>query len=165
MLHEDLLQKEQRLLQNIKQNLPALEELLNEINDGWVEEDLTYRLYHQSFKAYYIQDYTVKIAEELSKISPHDDFNNPSDNKESKNNDYNNHFCAFFIDILQKGTSKQFDLSHNKRWLEEVLPLFTAYYQAKYFLEMSVKYGKELDSSPLPLPSGWAALLELYKIR
>jgi len=30
---------------------------------------------------------------------------------------------------------------------------------------MAVKYGAELDEPPMPLPSGWAALLYLYNLR
>jgi len=187
MNHEKSLEKEQRLLQNIKHNLSVLEELLKEVSDHWVEEDQVYRFYHQSFKAYDIQHYTAKIAEELATISPHNclnqnpsndtkdsknnkpsgnDNNNPLDeNKNFNNNKYKKHFCEFFLDILQKGTGKIFEYSHNVRWSEEVIPLFTAFFHTKYFLEMSVKYGKELDSPPQPFPSGWAALLELYGIR
>ena len=32
-------------------------------------------------------------------------------------------------------------------------------------IEIEDKYGKELEEAPNCLPSGWAALLELYKIR
>ena len=40
-----------------------------------------------------------------------------------------------------------------------------AFFHARFFLEMAVKYGKELPASPTLLPSGWAALLCLYNIR
>jgi hypothetical protein len=36
---------------------------------------------------------------------------------------------------------------------------------AKYFLEMVVKYGRELEEPPHVLPSGWAAILCLYELR
>ena len=36
---------------------------------------------------------------------------------------------------------------------------------AKYFLEMMVRYAKELDTAPSVLPTGWAAILCLYNQR
>ena len=38
-------------------------------------------------------------------------------------------------------------------------------FHAKFFLEMVVKYGKEIDEPPEVLPSGWAAVLCLYDLR
>jgi len=39
-----------------------------------------------------------------------------------------------------------------------------AFFHAKFFLEMTVKYEKELEALPTTLPSGWAALLCLYNL-
>jgi hypothetical protein len=36
---------------------------------------------------------------------------------------------------------------------------------ARYFLEMVVRYGRELSQPPLSLPSGWASVLYLYNRR
>lgn len=41
----------------------------------------------------------------------------------------------------------------------------TAFFPAKTLLELVVKYGRELDSLPQMLPSGWAAVLHLYNLR
>jgi len=43
--------------------------------------------------------------------------------------------------------------------------MLEAFFHAKYFLEMAVKYGKQLEEPPQRCPSGWASLLTLYKIR
>lgn len=40
-----------------------------------------------------------------------------------------------------------------------------AFFHARFFLKMAVKYGEELDEAPSTLPSGWAALLYLYNLR
>lgn len=40
-----------------------------------------------------------------------------------------------------------------------------AFFHARYFLDMAVKYGTELDAPPQMLPSGWAGLLYLYNLR
>jgi len=35
----------------------------------------------------------------------------------------------------------------------------------RHFLELAVRYGRRLDAPPRVLPSGWAAILELYGLR
>lgn len=40
-----------------------------------------------------------------------------------------------------------------------------AFLHAKSFLEMVVKYGKELETAQNLLPSGWAAVLCFYDLR
>ena len=145
-----LYEKHDLLLQNIKNNLPELETLLENSDSHWEEEDKVYRFYHHSFKVYEIQHSTQLIVDALEKISPNDD---------KKMNQW---FCS----IIKEGVSgKRFDISHNSEWERHCRPFLEAYFHAKYFLKMAVKYGKELDNAPDALPSGWAALLELYCIR
>ena len=138
------------LLGSIKTHLPELEKLLVEINGHWGEEDLVYRFYHGSFKAYRIQWYTRSIMELFQKIS-----------KELGLGELN----QAFIDLISKGIDKNFKMEHNKRWNEEVCPLFEAFWHAKYFLEMACKYAKELEKAPSMLPSGWASVLYLFNLR
>jgi hypothetical protein len=38
-------------------------------------------------------------------------------------------------------------------------------HDAKMMLALAWKYGRELESAPNLLPSGWAALLYLYRLR
>lgn len=135
------------LLKNIKKNIALLEELLQESFDHWNYEDKVYRYYHGSFKVYYIQDLTLKIVKILKKISPH---------KKSLNQDFN--------DILKEGTFQMWNIQHNQEWNKR-RPILEAFFHARFFLEMAVKYGKELNEAPEILPSGWAALLYLYNIR
>ena len=72
----------------------------------------------------------------------------------------------FFDEILQAGASgKQFEDAHNKDWTMNTRPFVEAFLHAKYFLEMAVKYGKELKEAPELLPSGWAGLLYFYNLR
>jgi len=145
---------DQAFLRNIKKHLPKLEKLLKEVNDHWTYEDLVYRFYHQSFKAYHIQSVTCKIVKELSTLT-----SGIQTNKEIKIN-------PFFQKILDEGASnKQFKMQHNKNWLKYTRPMLEAFFHAKYFLEMAVKYGKELRRAPMMLPSGWAGLLYLFNLR
>ncbi len=67
--------------------------------------------------------------------------------------------------IVKEGTSKKFIYEDNTRWLEVTRPILEAFFHARYFMEMAVKYGQELEFPPKALPSGWAAFLYLYNLR
>jgi hypothetical protein len=71
----------------------------------------------------------------------------------------------WFQQILAKGTGKTFAMEDNKNWLDVTRPILEAFFHARYFLEMAVKYGRELEYPPRVMPSGWAALLYLYNLR
>jgi hypothetical protein len=145
----DSLQKDNELLANIKARGSELAELLKEINSHWVYEDLVYRFYHQSFKVYYLQEHTKAIVSVLRSVAP-----------------IGVTFSPMFEEIIQAGASgKQFELKHNQEWTFHTRMFLEAFFHAKYFLEMAVKYGKELETAPNIMPSGWAALLCLYNLR
>ena len=137
------------LLANIQGRLPELAEFLKEMNSHWNYEDKVYRFYHQSFKVYYLQDETKRIVEVLRSIAP----------KKTT-------FCPEFEEIIEQGANgKEFKMEQNRQWTAHTRPFLEAFFHAKFFLEMAVKYGKELKEAPQVLPSGWAALLCLYGIR
>lgn len=145
----DPLQKDKELLANIKSHLPELVALLNEMNSHWFYEDPIYRFYHQSFKVYWLQDETGKIVEALKLVAPEGAT-----------------FCKEFEEIYQAGASgKKFEMEHNRNWTAHTRVFVEAFFHAKFFLEMAVKYGQELEKAPASLPSGWAALLCLYNLR
>lgn len=142
-----------RLLAAIKKRQEQLEKQLERATGEWIEEDFIYRFYHGSFKVYALQSVTNEIvalfreiAEELSEGSPRK-------------------LNRQFSEILIEGTGKKWDISHNQRWDEETRPIVEAFFHAKYFLQMMVKYGKELEEAPQCLPSGWASVLYLYRAR
>nr|MDO8111349.1 hypothetical protein [Candidatus Sigynarchaeota archaeon] len=144
-----IMEQNEELLRNIKVSLPALEQLLEKITGHWYYEDMVYRFYHQSFKVYRIQDTTREIVDALTKLTPEGATMN-----------------EWFREIMAQGASGiQFDLSHNLEWTSHTRPMLEAFFHAKFFLEMAVKYGKELEHAPNMLPSGWATLLYLYNIR
>lgn len=142
------LRVDDELLTNIKTNLPELTKLLEDVNNEWAGEDGIYRFYHQSFKVCYLQGYTLKILGTFERIRPEGTELNP-----------------WFKSIVNKGTGKNFDHSWNSAWVDSTIDITTAFFHAKYFLEMAIKYGKELDEAPSLLPTGWAALLYLYNSR
>jgi len=139
------------LLKNVKKHMPELEKMMESATDHWDYEDKVYRYYHHSFKVYWVQDITNSIVKLLSKISP---------NKDKKK------FCRFFQVILDDGCSGlEWKIEHNSDWTNTTRPLLEAFFHAKYFLEMAIKYGKKYKEAPQMLDSGWAALLCLYDLR
>lgn len=71
----------------------------------------------------------------------------------------------WFEGIVSESTGLAFDLSHNEAWLRHTRPIVEAFLHAKYFLEMMVKYSRELETATNLLPSGWATILTLYRLR
>ena len=109
--------------------------------------DPLYRFYHQSFKVYALGRTTKRIVAALQALAPDQQLN------------------EWFVRIVSEGTDKVFESEHNKRWLEVTRPMVEAFFHARYFLEMAVRYGKQLTAAPRLLASGWAALLYLYRLR
>lgn len=139
--------RDDELLANVKTKLPELEELLKTVCSEWNYEDMMYRIYHNSFKCYFAQAITTNIVEMLKSLMPDMPLN------------------EMFLQIVNDGTGKTFENSHNKEWLKHTRPIIEAFLHAKYFLEMAVKSGKELETAPNMLPSSWAAFLYLYNMR
>ncbi len=139
--------KVKQLFSNLKRELPALEGLLTQCNEHWAYEDPIYRFYHQSFKVFYLQSTTEKVVEALRALLPETPM------------------AKWFLEIVRKGTGKEFKLEDNANWLPVTRPILEAFFHARFFLEMAVKYGKELEYPPQMLPSGWAALLYLFRLR
>ena len=135
------------LFKNLKNELPVLEKLLEDCSGPWGYEDPIYRFYHQSYKMYHLQGQTIEIVSKLQVLLPDVPLN------------------EWFMQIIKEGTEKSITGEDNRNWLALTRPIVEAFFHARYFLEMAVKYGKELDSLPRLLPSGWAAFLYLYNLR
>lgn len=135
------------LLSNIRTRMPELCALWDKVNGHWNYEDVIYRFYHHSFKVYAIQGLTLEMKKLFESLLP----------------DYELH--EWFIKIVETGTGKQFEMAHNQVWLEVTRPMIEAFFHARYFLEMMIRYGEKLEKPPLMLPSGWAAVLYLYNLR
>ena len=146
-LHEHGDEYRAKLLQNIKAQLPQLEELLAEVEDHWGMEDLIYRFYHQSFKVYGLQSLTERMCTAFQALLPDRPMN------------------KWFAEVVAQGTGRVFEMSHNEDWLRHTRPIVEAFFHAHYFLKMICKYGKELETSPNMLPSGWASVLYLFDLR
>ena len=134
------------LLANLRAHRERLTGLLASCSDHWGFEDPVYRFYHQSFKVYALQQQTDRIVAELRQLLP----SRPLD--------------PWFLEIVQQGTGKVFGISDNARWTEVARPILEAFFHARFFLDMAVRYSV-LEQPPSPLPSGYAALLCLYRLR
>jgi hypothetical protein len=140
--------QEQQLLLTIKERLPELEKLLNEVEGHCGMEDTLYRYYHQSFKVFSRGQWlTEKVVTALKELLP-----------ERKLNEW-------FTEIVAEGTGRQFTPEDNQHWPQRARPILEALFHAHFFLRMVCKYGRELEKAPQMMPSGWAAVLYLYDLR
>lgn len=135
------------LFANLKRNLPKLERLLTEVNDMWGVEDCVYRFYHHSFKLIPYQQMTRTVVRQLKALLPGRPLN------------------PMFCEIIAAGTRVRFEDTTDANWLADTRPIVDAFLHARFFLEMAVKYGRELEFPPTSLPSGWALILYLYDLR
>jgi reverse gyrase len=140
----------QKLLEAIKKNLPELEERLKKAKGHWQGEDGFYRFYHGSLKVYFLQKETINIVKLINKVRLDAQLEHLNDQ---------------FAEIIYEGTTKTFDLEHNKNWGTHTRPILEAFFHAREMLTYMVKYGKSLDIAPNTLPSGWASVLYLFKLR
>src|SRR5437870_11887407 len=137
---------ELRLLANIRLRRWELQRLFDDYSDHGRFEDPVYRFYHQSFKVYLLQEQTETIVRTLQSVAP-DRPLSPS-----------------FVEIVNAGTGKRFKPEDNAEWMRVTRPIVEAFFHARFFLEMTIRYA-DLAPRPNPLPSGYAALLHLYGLR
>src|SRR5436305_2154048 len=140
---QDAPDAEKALLLSLRRDRGELEKLLRECSDHWGYEDPVYRFYHQSFKVYGLQRRSQAIVDRLQALAPDRPLN------------------PWFVEIVRSGTGKAFKIEDNQRWMEVTRPILEAFFHARFFLEMAVRYA-DLDAPPQPLPSGYAALLYLF---
>jgi hypothetical protein len=137
----------QELFAKLRSALPDLKALLEKCSSHWGYEDPVYRFYHHSFKVFHLQATTGEIVTALQALAPSRALNKQ------------------FMRIVRGGTGKTFEYKHNAVWLKTTRPIVEAFFHARFFLEMAVRYGEGLESPPNILPSGWAAFLYLYDLR
>jgi hypothetical protein len=134
------------LFLRIKARLPELVEIAATLEEA--EEDGVYRLYHGSYKFFYLQD-PVKVAFEVIK-----EIGGESDPP---------HFE--YARIVAAGTTHQMSAPTNQNWEAETKPILEAFWHTKYFINMMVKYAKELETVEMPMQPGMAAVLYLFELR
>jgi hypothetical protein len=134
------------LLQRLKERKAELANMLEGMSGRWGYEEAFYRYYHGSFKVYGVQDTTAKAVKLLQELLPERQLNRAFEN------------------IIREGTGKEFEIEHNAEWDRHTRPMLEAFTHAKFMVEMAVRYA-DLPEPPMPMPSGWAALLYLYDLR
>jgi hypothetical protein len=135
------------LFLRIKARLPELQELARTLEEA--EEDGVYRFYHGSYKVFYLQD-AVKEAFALIK-----EIGGESDPPNFE-----------YARIVEAGTAHNFQGERtNTNWDAETKPILEAFWHTKYFINMMVKYARELDTVEMPLDFGVAAVLYLFELR
>jgi hypothetical protein len=135
----------QDLLQRIKGALPQLEALYEDLDHQY--EDRVYRYYHGSYKVYALQTATLKVVEALKSLYPGRPINES------------------FSSILREGTGQSRQEGSGSEGYAKERRILEAFFHARYFLEMAIRYGKSLDVAPSWLPSGWASVLYLFNLR
>ncbi len=70
----------------------------------------------------------------------------------------------WFLQIVEAGTGKQFTPADNADWPRVTRPIVEAFFHARFYLEIAVRYA-HIAEPPRLLPSGYAALLYLYGLR
>lgn len=135
----------QELLRRIKAALPQLEALYDDLDHQY--EDCVYRYYHGSDKVYVLQFGTQKIVQALQSLCPSRPLNEA------------------FSRILKEGTGRSSEGVTGAERTAQERRILEAFFHARYFLEMTIRYGKRLDVAPGWLPSGWASVLYLFNLR
>jgi hypothetical protein len=135
------------LLVRIKEHLPELETLLEEMSEA--EETEVYWYYHSDPRTFGLQHFTERACSLFRRISSHD----------------HGDLALLFEIIVREGTNRPMNLVHSKVWIQDAAPVLASFFHARYFVSQHVKYAKELSTSPDILPSGWAAVLCLYNLR
>jgi hypothetical protein len=134
------------LFLRIKARLPELVELARDLEEA--EEDGVYRFYHGSNKVFFLQD---PVMEAFTLIK--------EDGRGRRSAKL--WVCA----NVEAGTAHQFSETTNENWEAETKPILDAFWHTKYFINMMVKYAKELEKVESPLEPGMAAVLYLFELR
>jgi predicted Ser/Thr protein kinase len=134
------------LADNLRAKRAELEALLARINRDY--EDLVYRFYHGSFKAFGMQEETQEIAAAFRSVAPE-----------------GRAFCWMFTELLAAGTGRKFTDETNGRWMEEVAPIAAAYLHARFLLEMATKVAADANPDCGTIGYPWATILSLFNLR
>lgn len=141
------LDKHQALLDAIKARLPEFQQLRGDIEAAG--EDGVYRFHHWSFKVCRLQELTRGAVEQITAIATANQLK----------------LDATFTTICGQGQGITRELTHNQGWLRHTRPIVEAFFHARSFVEMMVRYGESLQEPPGWRPSGRAAVLTLCGIR
>ena len=140
---------ETALLENLRRNTLRLRQTLDQVSGPQIYARFIYKFYSGSFKAYYLQESTQQIVAELIAIAPEGTPLNPT-----------------FLEIVNAGIGREFNVEVNEHWLERNAPIVTAFLHAKFFLEMAVVCATSTTDPRTSSASAsvWQALRILYSM-
>jgi hypothetical protein len=131
----------QHLLAIVKEHLPRLEILLEEMN--FLQEILIYRCYQGSFKAYDFQEKTLEVVSLFREIGEIEGLT----------------LHEYFEEVVSAGTGQK---NLNQEWTVGQRPILEAFMHVRLFLEIMVKYAKNTEPMPSFISYGWLGVMELY---
>ena len=134
------------LLNNVKADLPELEQLRKAIESSSYEDGV-YRYFHGSLKVYALRRTTLALRRRFKRLMPGFKLSAPYEN------------------IVRDAVRQKWNPDRNLEWELHARPIVTAFLFSKYFLDMICLHGRELNEIPEILPSGFAAVLYLYHLR
>lgn len=135
---------EEVLRENLISREAELQELWKQVNSHWGYEDPVYRFYHQSFKVFPLQRKIGEIVAALRGLVPGRELH------------------PAFEQIVEQGTGKPMVFEINDQWVQVTRGIVEAFFHARYFLEMACRHSREPREQFCS--SGWAALLQLYRL-
>lgn len=157
---EERSRRARALLAALKTRADEIERLLADFRD--CEEDGVYRYYHQSLKVFALQGLLRRARELFEELAPADEplllgFSREVDDTV---------LCHSFLEIYDSAVAHEFLTARsNQNWLAETRPILEAFWHCGYFLEQMLCSANELEEPPQSMPSGWAAILSLYRLR
>jgi hypothetical protein len=131
----------QHLLAIVKEHLPRLEILLEEMN--FLQETLIYRCDQGSFKAYDFQEKTLEVVSFFREIGEIEGLT----------------LHEYFEEVVSDGIAQK-NLNHE--WTVGQRPILEAFMHVRLFLEIMVKYAKNTEPMPSFISYGWLGVMELY---
>lgn len=142
-----LVQRNQELLGRIKEARERMRELCTSADAEFGAPDRFYRFYYQSFKVFHIQVLTKSFYDLIVDLSRGEPLN------------------PWFVEIVEDGLGKQFELGHNEDWLKYTRPLLEAYFHARMAVDQMLWCADNMEGAEAMLPSPWAAVLAIFKQR
>ncbi len=134
------------LIAALHQRSSDIAALLEEVSGEWVRDDLVYRFWHHSFKTYWLQEVTERIAALLESIAPTLPLHP---------------WCR---EIVAAGTGHTFELSHNQAWVEHTGPIVAAFFHLHHLLHCAHRVAT-VPAVPEVLDPATATVFELYQVR
>ena len=143
---------EEKLLKNIKQRLPELQSLLEEVE---ADKGIKYALYWFYFDHWIrpvkvlslAQPLTQKIVAALTELSTEGGLN------------------KWFTEIVADGTERESKSEDDKHWPQSGRAVLEALLHAHFFLKIVCEYGKKIEDPGDVTESGWEAVRCLYDLQ